>query len=213
VKNLLMLATALVAASGLAKAIPACANGNTILSVPGGLTQGTTYTLPGLTCSVAGSIFSNFQIVAAIVPPADTSPFTLALSTNTVGSELDFAITGAPGEDLRLTYQINLGIADMSMTVTGTNSTITELICSSPITSGNICPAGTQLADFAVTSGNTGDSGVFAQVPTDYVFKDIQTGSGLSEFTQTIVPEPMTLSLLSAGLLGLGIFGRRRFSK
>jgi hypothetical protein len=38
-------------------------------------------------------------------------------------------------------------------------------------------------------------------------------GALLSEVNQFFVPEPMTMTLVGAGLLGLGLFGRRRLRK
>jgi len=45
---------------------------------------------------------------------------------------------------------------------------------------------------------------------TDFFLKDV---SGGSQFTQTFVPEPVTMSLMGVGLLGLGILGRRKLRK
>jgi hypothetical protein len=57
----------------------------------------------------------------------------------------------------------------------------------------------------AVSGGGTT---FFAVLPagTDFVYKDV---NGVSEFAQTVVPEPMTLSMMGIGLLGLGLLRRR----
>jgi hypothetical protein len=57
---------------------------------------------------------------------------------------------------------------------------------------------------------------VFASsVSQVWIIKDINSGNApFSEVEQSyLVPEPMTLSLMGIGLLGLGIFGRKRISK
>jgi len=209
-KSIFLLAVGLIAASGLSTAAPACASGQSIIGTSGPITvaPGNVYSST-FSCQIGSNVFSNFSIVTNAGFPA-SSLFSLALTVNTAGTTLDFGITESGGEDVRLFFQISGGINDMGLTVAGVGSTILETICSADLAGATICPTGTQLANFAVTSGNGGDSGVFAVVPTDYVFKDIEAGSGISDFQQTIIPEPMTLTLMGAGLLGLGIYGRRR---
>ncbi len=206
-KKFLMLAVALAAASSVTKAAQLCASGESIFGLT--VTPGQTYTST-FSCQLGNTVFSNFSVVTNAGFPA-TSLFNLALSVNTGGGELDFGVTLSAGEDLRLYYQIASGVDGMTMSVAGTGSTITETACSQAFT-GVVC-GGTVLADFAASSNQTVTSAFSEIVPVDYIFKDIQAGSGLSDFTQTIIPEPMTLSLMGAGLLGLGILGRRRMKK
>jgi hypothetical protein len=206
-KKFLMLAAALAAASGIAMADPACASGMNIIGIGGPITvtPGQTYS-SAFSCQLGASVFSNFSVVTNTGFPA-SSTFSLALSVNTSADTLDFGITLSAGEDVRLFYQISPGIPGMIMTVAGSGSTIIETACDQAFT-GVIC-GDTPLANFAVSSNKTG-AAAFAPAATDFIFKDISAGNGLSDFTQQIVPEPMTLTLMGAGLLGLGIFGRRR---
>lgn len=210
-KKILMLAVALAAASSVTKAAELCASGESIIGTGGSITvtPGQTYTST-FSCQLGNTVFSNFSVVTNAGFPA-TSLFNLALSVNTGGSELDFAVTLAAGEDLRLYYQIASGVDGMTLSAAGAGSTITETACSQAF-SGTTCN-GTVLANFAASSNQTVSAAFSEIVPVDYIFKDIQAGNGISDFTQTIIPEPMTLSLMGAGLLGLGILGRRRMKK
>jgi hypothetical protein len=209
-KRFLMLTAVLAAASSIALADPACASGMNIIGLGGPITvtPGNTYSST-FSCQLGTNVFSNFSVVTNAGFPASSS-FSLALSVNTNANTLDFGITLSAGEDVRLFYQISPGAGGMAMTVAGAGSTIIETVCDQAFT-GVIC-GDTPLANFAVSSNQTGQA-FFTPAATDFVFKDIQAGSGLSDFTQQIIPEPMTLSLMGAGLLGLGIFGRRRICK
>jgi hypothetical protein len=55
---------------------------------------------------------------------------------------------------------------------------------------------------------------IYSPSGVDYVTKDVNGGSELYQTPGTAsVPEPMTMSLMGAGLLGLGFFGRRKFGR
>jgi hypothetical protein len=190
-------------------------------------------TLGSAGCQVNGSnlIFSNFTVS----PTGGLNTATVGLSdvagTGVAGSEvnlgfqltLGFANAADPVGDLLLTYEVTGGISGVDINVQGTpvaspdQITVTETVCSQAFVGGS-CPTIDTLAIYAVTSTNGSDAiGAMAFASTTPVFikKDISfNGAITSEFSNSqLVPEPMTLTLMGVGLLGLGVFGRRRFTK
>jgi hypothetical protein len=147
---------------------------------------------------------------------------------------LGFGTTGGTITDLHFSFTVTALVGlitgaglDNSSSI---NSSINEINClTSSSTAG--CQ-GTQVWNTDALSGQTtsctgntasitGGPGGVAGNPcaygagqsTVYVFKDISIGdpstSHNTSFTETFVPEPMTLSLMGLGLLGVGILGRR----
>jgi hypothetical protein len=184
-------------------------------------------------CTVTGStlVFNNF-----VVDPS--SGFTgatigigsAASGTGVFGSDVDlaFQIGGLSGPgvpdsgDIILDYTVTGGIIGVDMAVqaspvvSGGSITVTELACTTAFVNG-VC-SGTTLANFtAVSSGQpatptqlftTSYSGeVFIQ--KDLSYDGATTSSLVNSQIVSTVPEPMTLSLMGAGLLGLGLVGRR----
>ena len=173
-------------------------------------------------CDLGGYTFSDWTLVLASGFPGTSNTFIMNFGPGTGVSgglvTLDFSFTGlTPGQDIRLFYSISPGILGMTLGVSGNGSAnVGETICSASNQTGLTCPPGTTLANFGATANSLVTASVtFAA--KDWVGKDITAGSAanstLSEISQSIIPEPMTLTLFGAGLLGLGALGRRRLHR
>ncbi len=181
-----------------------------------------------------GVVFSNFVVsvigassvtvgIAGDAYNATTGDLTLDFQWSLgVESVLDTA-------DIEISYTVTggtSGIDDVFQAEPdgpGGNVTVSELACSTPfagVGTGTACP-GITLGSYS--SSSTGqsiaDQASFTQgvVSPVYIKKDIELEDAtMSEFTNSnmtfapsTVPEPMTFSLIGAGLLGLGFMGRR----
>ncbi|MDP8988966.1 MAG: PEP-CTERM sorting domain-containing protein [Acidobacteriota bacterium] len=164
----------------------------------------------GFTCTLGGEtfLFTNLQFLT----PDGASTGALALS----GS-----LTTASGNDVILGFQIS-GIPvniNVGYTVTGTNMTgvsasyigSTGSITEAVFNSANVQV--TSLFDGANNSNIVVNSGAFSPLSFIRINKDIDARQ-FSEFTDSVhlsgVPEPMTLSMMGVGLLGLSLISRRR---
>jgi hypothetical protein len=191
-------------------------------------------TTAGDTCSVIGSsfVFSNFGVsstggvAGATIGIGSPSTGTGVAGANT---NLVFQITGAGSGsgDILMFYEVTgAPLAGLDLLFQGTpisnggSITITEIACSQAFT-GTIC-GGTTWANFFATStnGSVANNSVMLNAgpqTTVFIKKDISfVGATMSEFQNSQllsggggVPEPMTLSMMGAGLLGLGLLGRK----
>ena len=162
-------------------------------------------------CTVNGITFSNFSISGG-AGTNFTSDFSFDVVVDSNG-DVNFHYSNLDGGDIELYFEVTGGMTSDDLEV-GTASDITEVVCSTTFSAPNSTCLGTvlnQTSPFNVaSSGPTSVTSLITPEATEYVVKDVDGGS---EFTESAggstVPEPMTLSLMGAGLLGLGMFGRR----
>jgi hypothetical protein len=173
------------------------------------------------TCNIGNYVFSNFDVFGNTGwVSGDVFNLTVAVD-NPASGDIAFLYSATNGGsavsvgDFILTFTITPGVTGIYL-FDGTAGSVTENVCSGVVgTYGtNSACQGPNLNTSPLTT-NTSNNQAFSLVnpsPTgfDVITKDI---SGGSEIYQAILPEPMTFTLMGAGLLGLGILGRRRASK
>jgi hypothetical protein len=165
----------------------------------------------GDACNVGIYTFSNFSITAStgFIP---ASPFSATFSVVNNGgiSGLDIAHTNlAGGKDIRIFMTVQPGVSFMLL-ATGPGETVTEVLCDTATSQSGQC-AGPGVGGTILGQGSaTGSSSVGIPVSPnsiDYIFKDVSGGSELTQYLP--MPEPGSMSLMGAGLLMLGLLGRR----
>ncbi len=152
--------------------------------------------------------------------------FLQSVASSAGGVNLGFQIAGftlvGGVADLQLVYEVTgSNITGVDNTFGGTaGSSIAETVCDSAGAFGGAC-SGKTLASFSNTSAGGTATASFASQSTIWIIKDITaalspginsiTVSGFTNSTETSgVPEPMTLSMMGVGLLGLSLISRRR---
>ena len=162
-------------------------------------------------CTAYGLTFSNFSVYinSGFPTSPSTLPFSMTVAFQADGSVI-FGSNIIPGQDINLQYKIVSGISGEILSSGGSTGTgVTENVCSTQQTfPGGTCNGVTLGSGFVNASGSIPI--VIAANSVDWIFKDV---SGTSAFTEKVVPEPMTLSMMGIGLLGLGLMRRRQQGK
>lgn len=219
---------AVLAAVGLTSSVASAATActNYVPPTTAGPTNVMTSVLMTATgCDAGGLNFSLFNVSAS---PATMTVLLAGVNTSTPGEvDLQFQIGGfnfslpTSAPDLRLSYKVTGLTTGVDNTFGGSAGTsILETVCDSAGINGGVCvhtPLGT------ILNGAGGHGSVTFLTPQTeiWIIKDITiqsnyTGSSVlvSDFTNShetsTVPEPMTLSMMGAGLLGLSLISRRR---
>jgi hypothetical protein len=222
----LMLVTALglmasVASFGATLCASGNTNGGTYTTNNGGATtldQNDRLVLDGAggVCNLGGITFSNFSVYGNSVSAPINGTFSVSVNNDSTG--LNFGFPNLGSNDVLFYFQSTPAPPGVKF-LAGTTGAATEVVCSTAFSAGTSTCTGTNL----FTAAGNGQNGVLtvgnnvglnpfqtyliANSPTAYFVKDV---SGGSDFQQVYTPEPMTLGLMGAGLLGLGILRRMR---
>ncbi len=201
---LAILAATVSFSGAVAQAAPACMVGENVL-------------VASFSCSIGGLTFQNFS--------STNDNSTLGITIQTVNSNgftlsPNLPTNGNPSlNDVNLQFEVLGGVSGIGLSLNGNSSAfVTETVCDaaglgSPAGSGKC--AGNELAFLTAFGTGSSKSVSFATSSPIWIFKDINDGgAALSEVTQVYtsgtVPEPMTLSMMGVGLLGLSLISRRR---
>ncbi len=214
--NRIFILTGLLAASSLA------AFGAPLCSASTGVNVNTL----ALGCEAGPYLFDNFNWTDANgsgggpVTIISAGPGQLISSIDMVfGTSLGAAVT----QDLHFTFRVSTlnGLAGiyqtaLSATGSGSGSHVAERGCTTVIDQDAGTCTGTVLYDYAAFAGQTiaiTPNANNVGVSQLFVWKDLNSDvrGSLTTFTETFqTPEPMSLSLFGAGLLGLGLIRKRR---
>lgn len=220
--TLMLLAFVAMAATGSAATL--CADGGVVAIV--GSNTGVSN---GFDCTIGGLEFSNFRADNA----SNSQGLQIFMLNASVASgfvTLNFnpnlALSGL--QDIHLFFTVTGGINQIDLSNGGTTSTtISERACSSAVLSSGSCEDLAHQLGVVTAAGGTGNilSLPFTTTSPVYIYKDIQKPAagaegdlrpdltGFSQSFHTGVPEPMTLSMMGIGLLGLGLVRRRQLGK
>lgn len=214
-RKFLAMAVGLMAMGLVASASPVACNPNGTSNVV------------GVTITCGPFTFSNFAVTPNTGATATISMTSFSASSwdSVTGfANLAFQIgnTSTNLNDILFSYQVTgpLNGIDLTNAATSSNVTISESVCLVAFVSGQCSSLPTLITGTnpLLAGPNTHVENSFNTVQTAYILKDIRIGEGgfISDFTESHhapVPEPMTLSLMGVGLLGLGLMRRRQQGK
>jgi hypothetical protein len=178
----------------------------------------------GSTINCGPFVFSNFTVTPNTGSTATVSMTAFSFSSwdpATGFADLSFQIgnQSAGLNDILFGYSVTgpLNGIDLSNGATSVNVTISESVCLVQFVNG-VCNSQPNLltgTNPLLAGPNTSTVNSFTTVQSAWILKDIRIGAGgfISDFSEShhsAVPEPMTLSMMGIGLLGLGLARRRQ---
>lgn len=189
-------------------------------------------------CMIADKTFSDFGFLASsaggaiTLTAADVTYLTVPNAPNAVGFIFNFALSALPGQsnDIFFTFLVSgPNITSNHLVMAGgalgdAVAFVAETYCLGGPISG--CPAANTGSLMTYSFGNgvkrESDSVQFAPVQRLGIMKDINVTAGpsgfahisaISEVVDQTVPEPATLFLSGASLMGVAMLSRRRISQ
>lgn len=216
-RRLLSLFGMVALASVAAYATDTCTSGDNVYTATAVTGNSDNLGVAGGSCSMDGYTFSNFDVYTETGFTAGET-FSLTVTADSGGTEGDLAVAYSVANcsscavgDFIFTYEITPGVTEMTLN-DGTAASVTENICSALAGTYGTTTGCSSTPLAVLSTDQTGSPNPYVETVSvtaaamDIVAKDVNGGS---EFYQTVVPEPMTLSLMGAGLLGLGFIRRR----
>jgi hypothetical protein len=234
-KKLVLLAVPFAVFSGIASAAaPAC----NPLGIPSPILVSAV-----TPCQVGDKVFFNFSVAnlnpndSFTFIPNSTSQYTVSLSSaSTFGTNFTFSYDVSidpaaaaalfPGKLVGFT-QITGAIID---TVANSSSSLSKAITAN---AGTGCPGGVTVTESVAANGNGSQNSTACNlalppavtsvhVAETYTYTGGTNPSGVTQLQNTFtqgtantsgVPEPVSMLLFGSGLLGISVFGRKRFAR
>jgi Tfp pilus assembly protein PilW len=180
-------------------------NGTTTIA-PGTSASGTSSgTIP---CTLGSNTFSNFYVYNTATSDTDivvgvsfTAPAVMTFGVTNLDSFTDFDAV----------FEVTPGQGSLTINTGAASAHIVDTVCSVQFINGQSCTGnGGVVLGSAIVNGSSTVTIPLANSPSgnDWVFEDV---SGVTSFSKSFaVPEPVTLALVGAGLLALGLTRRWR---
>jgi hypothetical protein len=177
-------------------------------------------------CDFGGLTFSNFQITSTIGVTSATIGFGTGSDVNGPWVNITFNVVHQPSpcEDCDITFSYDVS----GPSITGVDLKLNAFFGNTTIIE-TVTDANGFVTSLFVNSSDLANESFFTARTSIHIVKDIQLpcsqtvgtectqGSAISDFVNSHhfdkIPEPASMLLFGFGLVGLGIWGRKRFGK